>query len=116
MQVTINSHVVDLASVATDYKFQGKSERCIILSMMLPGCPRPRLDIHGLYVLLTRTTRGRDGMRLLLSEGANTLQALRYLLELKRPKDLIIFLRGYDLNGSWQEELAREAYRALAAQ
>jgi hypothetical protein len=45
-------------------------------------------------------------MRLLLSEGANTLQALRYLLELKRPKDLIIFLRGYDLNGSWQEELA----------
>jgi hypothetical protein len=55
-------------------------------------------------------------MRLLLSEGANTLQALRYLLELKRPKDLIIFLRGYDLNGSWQEELAREAYRALAAQ
>jgi hypothetical protein len=109
LQVTINSHVVD-------YKFQGRSEHCMILSMMLPGCPRPRLDIHGLYVLLTRTTCGRDGMRLLLSEGANTLQALRYLLELKRPKDLIIFLRGYDLNGSWQEELAREAYRTLAAQ
>ena len=95
LQVTINSHVVELASVATDYKFQGRSERCIILSMMLPGCPRPRLDVHGLYVLLTRTTRRRDSMRLvLLSEGANTLQSLRYLLELKRPKDLIIFLRG----------------------
>ena len=85
--------------------------------MMLPGCSKPRLDIHGLYVLLTRTTHGRDGMRLLLSEGVNTLQALRYLLELKRPKDLIIvFLRGYDLNGNWQEKLAREAYRTLAAQ
>jgi hypothetical protein len=116
LQVTINSHVVELASVATDYKFQGGSERCIILSMMLPGCTRPRLDVHGLYVLLTRTTRGLDGMRLLLSEGANTLQSLRYLLELKRPRDLIIFLRGYDLNGSWQEEQAKEAYRTLAAQ
>jgi len=107
---------VELANVATDYKFQGRSEHCIILSMMLPGCPRPRLDIHGLYVLFTRTTRGRDGMRLLLSEGVNTLQALRYLLELKRPKDLVIFLRGYDLNGNWQEELAKEAYRTLTAQ
>jgi hypothetical protein len=55
-------------------------------------------------------------MRLLLSEGVNTLQALRYLLELKRPKDLVIFLRGYDLNGNWQEELAKEAYRTLTAQ
>jgi hypothetical protein len=84
--------------------------------MMRPGCSKPRLDIHGLYVLLTRTTRGRDGMRLLLSEGVNTLHALRYLMDLKRPKDLIIFLRGYDLHGNWQEELAKEAYRTLAAQ
>jgi hypothetical protein len=74
------------------------------------------MDIHGLYVLLTRTTRGRDGMILLLSEGANTLQSLRYLLELKRPKDFIIFLGGYDLNGFCQEEQAREACRTLAAQ
>ena len=116
MQVNINSHVVELANVATDYKFQGRSERCIILSMMLPGCSKPRLDIHGLYVLLTRTTRGRDGMRLLLSEGTSTLQALRYLLELKRPKDLIIFLRGYNQNGYWQEDLAKDAYHALADQ
>ena len=116
MQVTINSHVVELANVATDYKFQGRSERCIILRMMLPGCAKPRLDIHGLYVLLTRTTRGRDGMRLLLSEGTSTLQALRYLLELKRPKNLIIFLRGYNQDGYWQEDLAKDAYHTLADQ
>jgi hypothetical protein len=55
-------------------------------------------------------------MRLLLSEGTSTLQALTYLLELKRPKDLIIFLRGYNQNGYWQEDLAKDAYHALADQ
>lgn len=112
----MNTHLAELANVATDYKFQGRSEKHIILSMMLPGCSKPRLDIHGLYVLLTRTTRGRDGMRLLLAEGASITHALRYLLEMKRPKDLIIFLRGYDLHGNWQEELAAEAYRSMNAQ
>ena len=92
--MTVNSHAVDLANVATDYKFQGRSEDHIILSMMLPGCSKPILDIHGLYVLLTRTTRGRDGMRLLLAEGVDILHALRYLMDLKHPKDLVIFLRG----------------------
>ena len=116
LQVTINSHVVELANVATDYKFQGRSERCIILSMMLPGCSKPRIDIHGLYVLLTRTTRGRDGMRLLLSEGTSTLQDLKYLLQLKRPKDLIILLRGYNEDGYWQDDLAKDAFHALGGQ
>ena len=104
---------MELANVATDYKFQGRSDNHIILSMMLPGCSTPRLDIHGLYVLLTRTTRGREGMRVLLAQGVDILYALRYLLVLKRPKDLIIFLRGYDENGRWQADQSLEAYRSM---
>ena len=110
----VNTHAVELANVATDYKFQGRSETHIILSMMLPGCSTPRLDIHGLYVLLTRTTRGREGMRLLLAQGVDILYALRYLLVLKRPRDLIIFLRGYDENGRWQVDQSVEAYHSMA--
>jgi hypothetical protein len=53
---------------------------------------------------------------LLLSEGTSTLHALRYLLELKRPKDLIIFLRGYNQDGYSQEDLGKDAYHALADQ
>jgi hypothetical protein len=109
----VNTHAVELANVATDYKFQGRSEDHIILSMMRPTCSTPRLDIHGLYVLLTRTTRGREGMRVLLAHGVNILYALRYLLALRRPNDLIIFLRGYDENGRWQVEQSVEAYRSM---
>lgn len=111
--MVVNTHAVELANVATDYKFQGRSENHIILSMMLPACSTPRLDIHGLYVLLTRTARGREGMRVLLRQGVNILQALRYLLQMKRPRDLIIFLRGYDLHGRWEVEQSTAVYRAM---
>jgi hypothetical protein len=111
--VTVHTHCVELANVATDYKFQGRSETHIMLSMLLPASSTPRLDIHGLYVLLTRTARGREGIRLLLAQGADSVRALNYLLSLERPKDLIIFLRGYDVDGHWQLHLAEDAYRSM---
>ena len=108
LDVDVYKHAADRAFVATDYKFQGRGEDYIILSLMNAGCS-PSLLVQGMYVFLTRSKRGREGMRLLLPPGHRPEDALKYLLTMERPKDLVLYLRGFDEEGFWCPERSKAA-------
>ena len=112
LNLNVYKHAADLAFVATDYKFQGRGEDHLLLSLVNAGC-MPSLTVQGLYVLLTRSRRGREGMRLLLPRGTRPEDALKYLLTMKRPKDLVLYLRGFDETGYWCPERSKAALAAM---
>ena len=112
--VPMKSPPVELALIRTDYKEQGRSEPRLVLSLMSSGV-MPHLDAFGLYVLLTRATRGRESIRLLLPENAKPEVALQHLLgsNFQRDPHLVSHLRGYDVDGNWDVELASTAWKMV---
>ena len=106
-QMHIKRHQYDLAFALTDFKLQGRTLPKLIISV----CKRyrmPWMTLQSFYVLISRTT-SMKGLRLLQHDRVG-LEKVR-----QQMPDMYLYAweRGYDINGTWCDNLAVTALRNI---
>ena len=91
------SHGIDMGFAITLHKIQGQT--CQRLIVDLNHRPfMPQITFSGFYVAVSRVRRSED---LRIMPIQSSIGHLKYLLELQPPKQLVIWLNGFDDSGSW---------------
>lgn len=118
-------HPIGVFFSGTDYGLQGATENKLIVSVARKPF-KPAVDMQGFYVFVTRVRRFLD-LRVLEVPSAHkcyTKQCkCRYkgvvpldnLLELRHDPELEVWNEGYDVNGDWSVELARQTAAQVVA-
>jgi hypothetical protein len=97
-------HAVQPQIAMTNNKLQGCSvKRILVEANHRPF--QPPLTFSAFYVGVTRTTDGKNGCRFI---PPTTHKGFEWLKKLKPPKNLHSWLAGYDKDGTWSADRARE--------
>ena len=113
-QVTVqfSEFGVDLAWSMTYHKIQGVTLRKILLDLNKPPFGVKNLDFYGFLVGLSRVREGKY-IRILPLQPFSNLDHLR---KLGPSKELVVWLKGFDVDGKWDPDLAKAADHKISAQ
>ena len=103
IKVKLLKHRVTLNFAATVHKFQGRTEDYMLIELNERKF-HPFITFNMLLVLLSRV---RTGNNLKILPLLNGKQSLDYLRKLRPDPDIAIWRKGFDENGVWSHDRAR---------
>ena len=103
-KVESTGHGVDLRFGITMHKVQGKTMNRLCVDLNKNDFP-PRVNYHGIFVCISRV---KTSKHLAIFPFPPDQNGLQHLLDLKPPRNLILWLKSYDNNGIFQQHLLQD--------
>ena len=103
-KVESTGHGVDLRFGITMHKVQGKTMHRLCVDLNKHDF-QPRVNFHGIFVCISRVQTSKH---LAIFPFPPAQKNLEHLLDLKPPRNLILWLKSYDKDGFFQQKLLHD--------